>query len=200
MSAHTDALLAAAASEDEARADAAVHAVEAEDEPSLLAALAQASDHAPDAVSWWLLYALSRCGSARSVPAVAARLDYADAELRSAAVMTLGNIGQRDGAAVRPVTQQMSALLADDDGLVRRAAADALARCGDVAVPALAAMLQGPHEGARSQAMSALRRIATLEAAKIMYPHLEDANYLVRTWAYEGLDEMGLLENILLRP
>ncbi len=37
-------------------------------------------------------------------------------------------------------------------------------------------------------------------AAGLLYRHLNDPNYLVRTYAYEGLDEMGLLETMLMTP
>lgn len=47
--------------------------------------------------------------------------------------------------------------------------------------------------------MAALRKSATLAAAGVMFQYLNDENYLVRTYAYEGLDEMGLLENLLLQ-
>jgi HEAT repeat protein len=45
-----------------------------------------------------------------------------------------------------------------------------------------------------------LRKIATLKAAAILYALLNDENHLVRSYAYEGLDEMGLLENVLVMP
>jgi hypothetical protein len=48
--------------------------------------------------------------------------------------------------------------------------------------------------------MAALRKIATVPAARLMFQYLNDDNYLVHTYAYEGLDEMGLLENVLLLP
>jgi len=52
----------------------------------------------------------------------------------------------------------------------------------------------------KMNAMAALRKIATVPAARLMFQYLNDDNYLVHTYAYEGLDEMGLLENVLLLP
>jgi hypothetical protein len=37
-----------------------------------------------------------------------------------------------------------------------------------------------------------------MKAAGALYHCLNDANYLVHMYAHEGLDEMGLLENILV--
>ncbi len=39
-----------------------------------------------------------------------------------------------------------------------------------------------------------------MKAAAILYALLNDENHLVRAYAYEGLDEMGLLENVLVIP
>jgi HEAT repeat protein len=96
------------------------------------------------------------------------------------------------------VLARLAVQLADDDGAVRQAAADALAQCGDDALPALASILQTPHEGARTRAAYALRKIASRQAAPILFRLLNDANYMVHTYAYEALDEMGLLENLLV--
>jgi HEAT repeat protein len=83
---------------------------------------------------------------------------------------------------------------------VRQAAADALALCGDDAVTTLATVLAGEEQGARTRAAYALRKIASLAAAAILFRCLNDANYMVHTYAYEGLDELGLLDNLLLIP
>jgi len=100
---------------------------------------------------------------------------------------------------VTPYLDQVADCLKDDDGMVRQVAADALAQCGDDAVPALARILfQQAHEGARTRAAGALRKIATMKAAGVLYALLNDSNHLVRAYAYEGLDDMGLLETVLV--
>ena len=58
--------------------------------------------------------------------------------------------------------------------------------------------LSGDHQGARTRATASLRKIGTMKAAAVLYQHLNDPNHLVRLYAYEALDEMGLLENQLL--
>ncbi len=147
---------------------------------------------------WWAVRALAHWGGDSSVNPLAGALIAADPQLRAAATVALGQLYARAPAVVTPVLAQVAARLADDEGYVRQAAADALAHCGNDAVPLLAQVLQGDHQGARSRATAALRKIATLPAAAVLYQQLNDPNYLVRVYAYEGLDEMGLLENVLL--
>ncbi|MCB9148817.1 MAG: HEAT repeat domain-containing protein [Caldilineaceae bacterium] len=147
---------------------------------------------------WWALRALALCGTAQSVVPVVASLDAAQNELRQVAALTLGHLYARAPEAVVPSLPRLVALLADADGAVRQAAMMALSMCNDDAVPLLAETLAGSHQGARTRAAQALRRIGSLPAAIVLYGYLEDANHLVRTHAYEALDEMGLLENILV--
>ena len=187
-------LRAVAAGDETAAENAAVQLVPA-DEPFILARLAAAHD---EEERWWMTRALASCGSAAALPALTACLADDDAAERATAALALAYIAQRDPAA--PVTLPLVAnLLQDQEGFVRQAGADALAMCGDAAVPVLVDVLRGQHAGARSRAMAALRKIATPAAAGVMFQHLNDENYLVRTYAYEGLDEMGLLENLLLQ-
>ena len=37
-----------------------------------------------------------------------------------------------------------------------------------------------------------------MRSAGVLFRYLNDSNYLVRTYAYEGLDEMGLLDNVIV--
>ena len=147
---------------------------------------------------WWAVRALAHCGTAVSAPGLIERLADRDVTLRAAAALALGHLVQREPALAQPVLTPLAARLADDEAVVRQAAADALVLCGDSAVPMLAQVLQDHHEGARTRAAYALRKIATMQAAGVLYRCLNDPNYLVHTYAYEGLDEMGLLENILV--
>ena len=116
---------------------------------------------------------------------------------RFRAALALAGLQQRHPAAVRPLLPRLADLLADDDGLVRQSAADALSQCGDAAVDALAGALNSEHEGVRVRAAAALHRIGTLASAPALYHHLEDSNPLVRHYAYETLDRLGLLTNLL---
>ncbi len=169
----------------------------AREEPALLAMLREDED--PER-RWWAVRALALCGGPEAVPALVAALEDEDENVRAAAAMALARVHERNPAAVAPALDRVARLLDDASGAVRRVATDSLARCGDDAIDALAAVLEGDRQGARTRAMAALRKIATFPAAKLMYQYLNDDNYLVHTYAYEGLDEMGLLENMLLLP
>ncbi|MFN8442717.1 MAG: HEAT repeat domain-containing protein [Caldilineaceae bacterium] len=164
------------------------------DEPALLTAL----DDTNSDVRWWAVRALALIGERASVAPLLHKLDDSDPMLRSAALLALAALYGRQPAAVQPHLTQLARLLADPEGTVRQAATDALSQCGDAAVPALATVLQGDHQGARTRATLALRQIATMPAAAVLYHCLNDSNYMVHTYAYETLDEMGLLENVLL--
>lgn len=189
--------LAAIDAYDDDRCEAIVPQLTPADSPRLLALIDDAN---PDR-RWWAVRGLAAVGAADAVPALATCLDDADPSVRAVAAMSLGHVYRRAPAAVAEQLGRVATLLADDDGIVRQAASDGLALCGDDAVPPLAALLrQESHPGARSRAAATLRKIATMRAAAVLYPLLNDPNHLVRMYAYEGLDEMGLLENVLVIP
>ena len=148
---------------------------------------------------WWAVRALALCGSILCLPMLIERLNDPDAGVRAVTLLALAHLHDRLSAeALRPAFAPMANCLADDEGYVRQAATDALALCGDDAVDVLAEVLVGAHDGARTRATASLRKIATMKAAAVLYQHLNDPNYLVRSYTYEALDEMGLLENQLL--
>ncbi|MBX2998055.1 MAG: HEAT repeat domain-containing protein [Caldilineaceae bacterium] len=149
---------------------------------------------------WWGIRALAQVGGEDLVPLVAAYLEDSSPEIRAVVAMALGEIHRREAAAVNSHLPQLALLLQDDDALVRQSAADALAQCGDDAVDLLATALESDREGVRVRAAAALHRIGSMKAAPPLYRHLEDPNPLVRHYAYETLDKLGLLENILLKP
>jgi len=150
---------------------------------------------------WWGVRGLAQAGSEVCVPTLRRRLSDEDGSVRAAAALALSCLHARAPGAVMAALDAVAVLLADDEGLVRQAAADCLAQCGDDAVGALGRVLKAStHQGERTRAAGALRKIATMKAAAILYPLLNDNNHLVRMYAYEGLDEMGLLETVLLAP
>lgn len=189
------ALLAAIAAGDDVQAEAAVEGLAPADEAGLIE-LARAGDGDQ---RWWAVRGLARIGTGAAADVLAQALHDEDAAVRAAAALATAHIHSRDAASVAPATQ-LAELLADDEGLVRQAAADALAMVGDDAVDALAGVLKGGPEGARTRAANALRKIGTMKAAGVLYPLLNDGNYLVRAYAYEGLDALGLLDNLLMVP
>lgn len=207
---------------DEAEAERLSHYLQAADEPRLIALLKPAKNdgvdhaatHAAD-LCWWAVRALAHCGTSTAVPILATFLPGAEevatqdaateddvtqeaSLLCATAALAFGHLHQRHPEAVEPFLPKLADQLAHDDGFVRQAASEALALCGDAAVPALEGALTGTNDGARSRAAYALRKIGSLAVAPALFQHLNDPHYLVRLHAYEGLDAMGLLDNVLL--
>lgn len=200
----TDAFLAAAAAGDDERAEALCQHLSPAAEQILLPLIH--SDHVD--LRWWAVRALAQCGTSAAVEPLVSALADDDPSVRAVATRVLSHLHARLPATVTPHLARIAQRLADPDGLVRQSAVDALALCGDPAVPVLEAILDKTvtaeidaslhNEGARTRAAQALHKIATMRTAPVLYRHLEDANHLVRTHAYEALDEMGLLENTLI--
>jgi HEAT repeat protein len=190
-------MLAAVARGDDASAERLAQRLTSSDEPLLLA-LCESED--ADA-RWWAVRGLALVGRRTSIPAISARLCDTDPSVRAAAALALAHLHARLPDEVIPYLDGVAELLGDEEGYVRQSAADCLALCGDDSVQALGQVLRtSEHQGARTRAAGALRKIATMKAAGILYALLNDHNHLVRSYAYEALDEMGLLENILVMP
>lgn len=194
-----EALLAAVATADDEAAEAAVTRLDGADEPALLALLA---DDDPEQL-WWAVRALGACGSEAAIAPLLLLLHHEDAALRTVVAMAVSAIAGRfpDSAAIQEQITQLTALFTDPDGLTRQVAADAVAQCGNRAIPALVDVLRfSSDQSARSRAAYALGKIGTMEAAPALYRCLNDQNYLVHTYAHEALDKLGLLENVLMMP
>jgi HEAT repeat protein len=190
-------MLAAIAQQDDEDAERLAQLLTPADEPALLDLLVSTNEDE----RWWAVRGLALAGSCHCIPQLGQGLHDAAAAVRAAAALALAELHARYPVEVVPQLDAVANLLADDEGYVRQAAADSLAQCGDDAVPALGHVLRtSEHQGARTRAAGALRKMATMKAAAILYALLNDENHLVRAYAYEGLDEMGLLENILVIP
>ena len=149
---------------------------------------------------WWAVRALAQCGTAQSIPTLLGTLTDADPALRAVTALAIGTLHAQLGASLTPHLAQLAERLTDEDGMARQAAADALIHCGDSAIESLVAVLRhSPNEGARSRAAYALRKIGTPATVPALFRALNDPNYLVHTYAHEGLDEMGLLETLLVQ-
>lgn len=183
------------AADDDAAAESLIPQLTPQD---LAGVLALAADADPDR-RWWGLRALAHVGGAEAVPLLADALGATDAGDRAVAALGLGHLHSRAADAVNSVLPGLAHCLADVEGLVRQAAADGLALCGEDAVPALVTALESEHEGVRVRAAAALRKLQSMRSVGALYQHLNDPNHLVRLYAYETLDAMGLLTNILLR-
>jgi len=189
-------LLSAIAANDDQRAETLVLQLTADAEP----ALRQLWQVGTLDQRWWAIRALAHCGSEQSVATLLDALTDADATLRTVAALSFGTLYPQLAHALRPQLAHLAACLADGDGMARQAAADALIQCGDGAIKALVSVLRhSEHQGARSRAAYALRKIGTPATAPALFRCLNDPNYLVHTYAYEALDEMGLLETWLMQ-
>ena len=189
--------LDAVAQEDDDSAERLAGQLAPADAPALLALAASTNSEE----RWWAVRALALVGGTECIAVLAERLHDEQPNVRAAAALALAHLHARCAEATAEQLDAVAELLSDEEGYVRQAAADSLALCGDDGVSPLGRVLRiSTHQGARTRAAGALRKIATLKAAGILYALLNDENHLVRTYAYEGLDEMGLLENTLVMP
>ena len=189
-------VLDAIAADDDEQTEALVLQLTAAAEPALLTLLQNGNVNE----RWWAARALAHCGTAQALPPLLATFAAAEPNLRVVAIMSAGRLAAHQPTDGAPAIARLADCLADEDGTVRQAAADALVQCGDTAIAALVAILRfSPHQGARSRAAYALRKIGTPATVPALFRCLNDPNYLVHTYAYEALDEMGLLETQLYR-
>ncbi len=109
-----------------------------------------------------------------------------DPDVRACAVVGLAAL--RPAEAVGPLVARLS----DPSACVARLAADALARIGAPAVPALIAALQEGDTVTRIGAARALSIIGPEEAVPALCAALDDPSALVTYYAEEALDKMGV--------
>ena len=188
-------LKAAIAAQDDELAEKLVQRLAGADEAALIR-MAESDD--ADS-RWWAVRSLALVGADQCVDTVVAALGDSNSALRAAGALALAHLHGRAPDATRAAMPALAQMLTDDDGLVRQSAADSLAMCGDDAVEALAVIIDSLHDGARARAAYSLRKICTERAAELLYPLLDDPNHLVRSYAYDGLDDMGAFENIVVR-
>ncbi len=179
-------LLDAIAAGDDDAAEAAVASLGAPALPALIH-LCAADD---DDRRWWGVRAVAQIMD-QEVEAREQAMPALFAALHDPALA----LGEARAASAIPA---LTLLLADPSGWVRGAAADALALIGEPAVPALGEALQDPREGVRVRAAYALHRIKSRASARWLFPALNDPNHIVHTYAYETLEEMGLLTTVLV--
>ena len=113
-------------------------------------------------------------------------LDDEDPDLRACAALALGRI--RDASAAPALATR----LADPSAFVASIAADALSLIGEAAVETLAASLSAPETHTRLLAVRALSRIKSQQAIGPLFGVLEDPSYLVRYYAQEALEALGV--------
>jgi HEAT repeat protein/Uri superfamily endonuclease len=135
---------------------------------------------------WWMARALAEVGGEGVVPPLIGILDDPDADVRACAALALGRIG--DGSAAPALADRLD----DESAFVASIAADALSMLGECAVEALAGRLADQNPHIRLLAVRALGRIRSQSAIGPLFGVLEDSSYLVRYYAQEALDAMGV--------
>jgi len=135
---------------------------------------------------WWALRVLSAVPN----PEVPARLRVAlrdpDYTIRQCAAL---------GLSQQPTVDSIPALietLMDEDRLVARLAADALAAIGGPAVQDLIETLERASRPAQVEAARALAAIGDTRAIPAMFAAWETGSALVRHWVEEGFERMGV--------
>ncbi len=168
---------------DEARASAALEAVDETHLPALLEALTSGDADA----RWWAACALARLPDRRATSALLAAAADLDPEVRTAALHALGE--RRAPEAVTPLLFALS----DRSLYLARIAADALIHIGEPAVPGLIrALEQDAAPQVRANAARALALIGDKSAIPALFHALDDDSMMVQHWAEEGLERMGV--------
>lgn len=155
--------------------------------------LASLLGHQDPAVRWWAARTLAETGADGGSPLREHALNDADADVRACAALALGRIG--DGAAAPALAAQ----LCDESAFVSSIASDALSMLGEPAVEALAEKLEDENPHVRLLAVRALSRIKSQQAIGPLFGALEDPSYLVRHYAEEALEALGV-GMVYLRP
>jgi Uri superfamily endonuclease len=137
-------------------------------------------------VRWWAARALAEVGADDAVPPLVRALGDSDPDVRACAALALGQIG--DGAAA----PKLALRLADESAFVASIAADALSMIGQPAIEALTGSLTEENPHVRLLAVRALSRIGSQSAIGPLFGLLEDPSYLVRHYAREALDALGV--------
>jgi Uri superfamily endonuclease len=135
---------------------------------------------------WWAARALAEVGGEAALPALASVLNDPEPDVRACAALALGHVG--DGSAAPALADR----LGDESAFVASIASDALSMLGERAVEALAGRLGDENLHVRLLAVRALGRIGSQEAVGPLCGVLEDPSYLVRYYAYEALEALGV--------
>jgi HEAT repeat protein len=179
------ALRAAAASDDEGRAEAAALALAGAGEAGLKALQALLRDPSAE-LRWWAVRGLAASTHPQAPHLLAGALRDPDQEVQKCAAL---------GLRLRPTPQAIPDLiqqLQGKDRLLARLAGDALSAIGAQAIPALAKVLQSPDPAARSAAARALAHIDSPDIIEPLMRAVDDPSPYVRHWVEEGLGRMGL--------
>lgn len=186
-----DELLDELTSGDETRAEGAVSGLVELGEVAFLA-LREMLKSANGDHRWWALRTLAQAPQAQT-EWLLPLLNDSVAEVRQAAA--LGLCSHPGETAIRPLVRALS----DDDSMVSGLACNALVVIGKPSVPSLLEIPKNVPQTARINAMRALAEIADHSAIPALMAALEDDSVMIRHWAEEGLERLGL-NMVYLKP
>ena len=178
------ALLGELISGDEDRAEAAARQLAAAGDAVLPALQPLLGSELSDQ-RWWAVRTVAQMDAPRVEWLIRALADPS-AEVRAAAAL---------GLSGHPVPEAASALvtaLQDDDGIVAILAVNALSAIGQDAVPALLEAYPKLDQRGRIAAMRALADLRDHRAIRLMMSAIEEESAMLRYWAEEGLEKLGL--------
>jgi HEAT repeat protein len=180
-----DELLEVLAGADDTSREAAVHALARFGSRAARPLVAMLGNGDSDR-RWWATRALAEIGGPDAVMALRDVLEDEDPDLRACAALALGRI--RDASAAPALATR----LADPSPFVASIAADALSLIGVPAVDILSESLRSPEPHTRLLAVRALSRVKSQKAIGPLFGVLEDPSYLVRYYAQEALEALGV--------
>ncbi len=141
----------------------------------------------PDAdTRWWATRALAGIAEPEAVLLLRKGLRDSDLSVRQCAALAL-----KEQASAEAIPDLLAAM-SDADPMLRRLAAEALVAVGSRAVPALLEVMQNGLPAARLEAVRALALVGDQAAISALFEALDDDSILVRHWAEEGLERMGV--------
>ena len=177
-------LLADLTSGDEDRAEAAARRLAEVGETALPSLEPLLHSEVPDH-RWWAVRTVAQMSSPRLDWLIQA-LGDASSEVRAAAAL---------GLSTHPVEQAAPGLVAalqDEDSIVAILAVNALAALGQTAVPALLEAFPASNRRGRIQIMRTLAELKDHRSIPLMMKVIEEESAMLRYWAEQGLERLGL--------
>jgi HEAT repeat protein len=176
---------------DEVRAEAAAHSL-AQLGDSALAALEPLLDAKDADHRWWAVRTLGQMPTPRVDWLVRALAD-ATSDVRAAAALALGARGAPE--ATRALVQALQ----DEDSIVGLLAVNALLAIGKSAVPTILEAFPTASARGRIQSMRALAELQDHSAIPVMMKAIEEDSAMLRYWAEQGLNRLGL-DMVYVKP
>lgn len=141
---------------------------------------------------WWAVRTLAAAPPSQAVWLLPLLNDSAS-DVRQA--VALGLCSHPDESAVEPLIGALS----DTDSMVSSLAGTALVAIGKPAIPSLIEFPKDAAQNARINAVRAMAEIVDHSTIPALMAALEDDSTLIRHWAEEGLERLGL-DMIYFKP